>query len=59
MKLVCLMHIELLHVFPVVLCFCRCVVVTGFDRFSLTSLKPNEIKLFSTAKEPFNFFSFL
>ena len=57
MKLVCLMNIELLNIFPVVLCFCRCVVVTGFDlgcRLALVFLCPLwSLKLFRMAKEPF------
>ena len=57
MKLVCLMNIELLHVFPVVLCFCRCIVVTGFDlgcHLALVFLWPLwSLKLFRMAKEPF------
>ena len=50
-------NIELLNVFPVVLCFCRCVVVTGFDlgcRLALVFLCPLwSLKLFRMAKEPF------
>ena len=60
MKLVCLMHIELL--FPVVLCLCRCLWMPFI--LELVFLWPLwSLKLFSTAKEPFNkdfsFFSFL
>ena len=50
-------YIELLHAFPVVLCFCRCVVVIGFDlgcRLALVFLCPLwSLKLFRMAKEPF------
>ena len=59
-KLVCLMHIELL--FPVVLCFCRCLWMPFI--LELVFLWPLwSLKLFSRAKEPFNkdlsFFPFL